>query len=228
MEWTIGWWQVSVQRVYPTTMQLAQTYNHAAPGWHQQLRLLGYRDAYRKLWQSLKTANVLPDWKDNSTICDYGIGTAAFSLAFAQTVNHTVQITGVDLSSEMLNQAHQQLSHAKVPHQLCQSDVNTLPLADHAFDGGMSAHMLEHLPDPAQGLREMVRVLHWGAPLVLVVTRSGLPGRLIQWHWGNRCFRPEDLSALMQKAGLSHIQFFSFPVGLARLTSIACIGFRRT
>lgn len=99
-----------------------------------------------------------------------GIGTAAFSLAFVQTVNCTVQITGVDLSSEMLNQAHQQLTHAKVPHQLCQSDVNTLPFADQVFDGGMSAHMLEHLPDPAQGLREMVRVLYLGAPLVLVVT----------------------------------------------------------
>ncbi len=180
MEWTIGWWQVSVQRVYPTTTQLSQTYNHAAPRWHQQLCLLGYRDAYRKLWQSLKTANVLPDWKDNSTICDCGIGTATFSLAFAQTLNPTVQITGVDLSSEMLDQAHQQLSHAKVPHQLCQSDVNTLPFADHAFDGVISAHMLEHLPDTAQGLREMVRVLQPSAPLVLVVTRSGLLGTLIE------------------------------------------------
>jgi hypothetical protein len=49
----------------------------------------------------------------------------------------------------------------------------------------------------------------------------------IQWHRGNRCFRPEDLSAIMQKAGLSHVQFFSFPVRLAHLTNIACIGFRR-
>ncbi|HTL89021.1 MAG TPA: class I SAM-dependent methyltransferase [Leptolyngbya sp.] len=228
MEWTIGWWQVSVQRVYPTTTQLAQTYNHAASRWHQQLRLLGYRDAYRKLWQTLKTANVPPDWKDNSTICDCGIGTAAFSLSFAQNMNPTVRITGVDLSPEMLNQAHHQLSHAQISHQLCQKDVNALPFADRTFDGVISAHMLEHLPDPAQGLEEMVRVLRLGAPLVLVVTRSSLLGRLIQWHWGNRCFCPEELLVLMQKAGFSHVQFFSFPVGLARLTSIACIGFRRT
>lgn len=228
MEWTIGWWQVSVQRVYPTTRRLSQTYNRAADRWHQQLRLLGYRDAYRKLWQFIKTADVLPLWQDNISLCDCGIGTAAFSLAFVQTIHSTVHITGVDLSSEMLNQAHQQLARVGVPHHLCQSDVNTLPFADCAFDAVMSAHMLEHLSDPAQGLREMVRVLRPGAPLVLVVTRSSLPGTLIQWHWGNRCFHREELSILMDKAGLSHVQFFSFPVGLARLTSLACIGFRRT
>ncbi|WP_250126291.1 class I SAM-dependent methyltransferase [Chroococcidiopsis sp. CCMEE 29] len=227
MEWTIGWWQVSVQRVYPTTTQLSQTYNRAASGWHQQLRLLGYRDAYQKLWQLIKTANVLPLKKDNITLCDCGIGTAAFSLAFTQTIHSTAHISGVDLSVEMLNQAHQQLTQAKVSHQLCQSDVNALPFADEAFDAVISAHMLEHLSNPAQGLREMVRVLRPGAPLVLVVTQSSLPGILIQWHWGNRCFHPKELLALMHEVGLSQVQFFSFPPGLAHLASIACVGFRR-
>ena len=31
----------------------------------------------------------------------------------------------------------------------------------------------------------------------------------------------------MQEAGLLNLQFISFPVGLARLSSMACIGFRR-
>jgi demethylmenaquinone methyltransferase/2-methoxy-6-polyprenyl-1,4-benzoquinol methylase len=127
----------------------------------------------------------------------------------------------------MLNTAHQQLSRANVSHQICQSDVNTLPFADEFFDAVISAHMLEHLPDPMQGLQEMVRVLRPAAPLVLVVTRSGLFGSLIQWHWGNRCFNPEELSALMHEAGLTNLQFVSFPIGLARFTSIACVGFRR-
>jgi demethylmenaquinone methyltransferase/2-methoxy-6-polyprenyl-1,4-benzoquinol methylase len=162
------------------------------------------------------------------TLCDCGIGTAAFSLAFAQTINPTVLITGVDLSSEMLKQAHQQLTQAEVSHQLCQSDVTTLPFADAAFDGVISSHMLEHLSAPVPGLREMVRVLRPGAPLVLVVTRSGLLGALIQWHWGNRCFHSEELLTLMDESGLSHVQFLSFSIGLARLTSVACIGFRRT
>ena len=155
MEWTIGWWQVSVQRVYPTTTQLSQTYNQAASWWHQHLRLLGYRGAYRQLWRSLKNANV--------------------------------------------------------------------------FDCVIiSAHMLEHLPEPIQGLQEMVRILRPGAPLILVVTQSGLLGWLIQWYWGNRCFSQKELSVLMSETGLINLQFVPFPFGLARFTSLACIGFRRS
>lgn len=226
MEWTIGWWQVSVQRIYPTTTQLSQTYNQAASWWHQHLRLLGYSHAYRELWRSLKNNNILPHWKDNSILCDCGIGTAAFSLTFAQTINPTTHVTGVDISTKMLNTAHQQLSQANIRHQICQGDVNTLPFRDECFDMVMSAHMLEHLPNPAKGLQEMVRVLRLGAPLVLVVTRSGLLGSLIQWHWGNYCFNPEELSTLMQAAELINLQFVPFPIGLARFTSMVCIGFR--
>jgi len=85
------------------------------------------------------------------------VGCQQLVSAFAQTVNSAVQ-TGVDLLSEMLNIAYQQLRQAKPCHQLYQSDVNTLP-SDENFDAVISAHMLEHLPNPAQGLREMVRVL---------------------------------------------------------------------
>jgi len=60
------------------------------------------------------STDILSHFKENSTICDRGIGTAAFSLAFAQTITPTTHITGVDLSSEMLNKAHQQLSQATV------------------------------------------------------------------------------------------------------------------
>lgn len=62
----------------------------------------------------------------------------------------------------MLNIADQQLSQANISHQLCQSDVNTLPFAEKCIDGVISAYMLEHLPNPAQGLQEMVRVLEYG------------------------------------------------------------------
>lgn len=227
MEWTFGWWQISVQRVYPTTQQLSQTYNQAASWWHQHLRLLGYGHAYRALWRSLENIGMLSLWKDNSQICDCGIGTAALSLSLVQTIHSILQITGVDISSEMLNTAHQKLSSAKVVHQLCQSDVRKLPFGDRSFEGIISAHMLEHLPDPKQGLQEMVRILRPNAPLVLIVTRTGLLGTLIQWHWGNRCFSQKELSALMQEVGLVNLKFIQFPVGLARLSSMACIGFRR-
>lgn len=227
MEWTIGWWQVSVQRVYPTNEQLSQTYSKAAFWWHQHLRLLGYQHAYRQLWRSLKTTNALPDWEGNLAICDCGIGTAAFSLAFAQAITPQARIAGVDLSAKMLNTAHQKLTQANIHHQIFHSDVKRLPFADRSFDGVISAHMLEHLADPEQGLREIVRVLRPGAPLVLVVTQTGLLGWLIQCGWGNRCFSREQLSALMHEIGLINLQFVTFPFSIARFTSMACVAYRR-
>ncbi|MGB6298929.1 MAG: class I SAM-dependent methyltransferase [Rivularia sp. (in: cyanobacteria)] len=228
MEWTIGWWRLSLQRVYPTVAQLSQSYDEAAFEWHEHLHLLGYCHAYRELWKSLKDADIMPHWQDNLAICDCGIGTAAFSLAFAQTINPKTHITGVDISSGMLKIADQKLSLANVSHQICQSDMRRLPFANECFDGVISAHMLEHLPNPKQGLKEIVRVLRPGAPLILAVTQSNLIGRLIQWHWGNRCFSQEELSELMYQAGLTNLQFFPFPMGLTRLTSFVCIGFKNS
>ncbi len=226
LEWTIGWWRVSLQRVYPTVAQLSQTYDKAALQWHEHLRLLGYCHAYDRLWKTLKDADLLPHWQDNLKICDCGIGTAAFSLAFARAIAPKAHITGVDVSPQMLKIARQKLSQANISHQIYQSDLRKLPFADECFDGVISAHVLEHLPDPEQGLKEIVRVLRPGTPLILAVTRSSLMGRLIQWHWGNRCFSQQELSELMSEAGLTNLQFFPFPVGLTRLTSFVCIGFK--
>ena len=173
MEWTIGWWQISVQRIYPTSQDLAKTYNQAAWWWHQHLQILGYGRAYRQLWKSLKLEGYLPDWSEPATICDCGIGTAAFSLALMTTMNSKIQMVGVDLSSAMLQKARQGLTQTGADHYLCRSDVRHLPFAGDFFQAVISAHMLEHLPNPGEGLQEMYRVLRPGAPLILVVTRSG-------------------------------------------------------
>jgi len=134
-------------------------YNTAAPYWRHHLQWLGYSRAYTKLFQSLQHSGVLTHLQERSTVCDCGIGIAALSLALAQTVTARLDITGIDISLEVLRQAHQLLDRAGVNHQPCQSDVNAIPYGDRTFDLVMSAHMLEHLPDSSTGLREMVRVL---------------------------------------------------------------------
>jgi demethylmenaquinone methyltransferase/2-methoxy-6-polyprenyl-1,4-benzoquinol methylase len=202
-------------------------YNTAAPYWHRHLHLLGYTRAYTKLFQLLQQSGVLDPLKNGSTICDCGIGSAAFSLAFAQTVPIKAQISGVDVSPEMLEKAHQLLNQASVNHQLHQSDVRALPFSDSTFDLVMSAHMLEHLPNPVQGLQEMVRVLRPGAPLILAVTRPGPLGSLIQWYWGNHCLSSKVLAEIMTEAGLANVRIYQFTAGLSRWTSVACVGFKQ-
>ncbi|PMB09479.1 SAM-dependent methyltransferase [Fischerella thermalis CCMEE 5273] len=227
MEWTIGWWQISIQRVWPTNEQLTRMYNQAAPDWHHLVQHFGVSRAYAKLFQSLQQSAVLDHLRDGSTVCDCGIGTGAFSLALAKTVSSKIQVIGVDISSQMLAKAHQHFLQTGVNHQIYQGDVNTLAFHDKTFDLVISAHMIEHLPNPTVGLQEMVRVLHPGAPLILAVTRPGLLGFWFQWRWGNTCLAPKVLAKMMSEAGLTNIRFYEFTFGLSHFTSITCVGFKK-
>ncbi|PIG90531.1 class I SAM-dependent methyltransferase [Gloeocapsopsis sp. IPPAS B-1203] len=225
MQWVIGWWQISIQRVCPTNDQLRQMYNKAAPRWHAYLQLFGYHRAYVKLFRSLQKCGMLT-LSDRSSVCDCGIGTGALSLSLAQTVDH-LKIVGVDISPAMLAKARQLLNQAEVNHQVCQGDVRLLPFNDNTYDLVMSAHMLEHLPNPDRGIQEMVRVLRPKAPILIVVTLSGLLGSLIQLQWGNDCLTPEILVAMMTKAGLTDIHCYPLTGGFPHWSSIACLGFKK-
>jgi demethylmenaquinone methyltransferase/2-methoxy-6-polyprenyl-1,4-benzoquinol methylase len=136
-------------------------------------------------------------------------------------------VTGVEISPKMLDTAQHLLQNAGVNPQVCQADINALPLGDNTFDLVIGAHVLEHLPNPAVGLQEMVRGLRKGAPLILAVTRPGLLGFWIQWHWGNICLARQDLTKMMTEAGLTNIRFYPFSFGLSHWTSIAYVGFKK-
>ncbi len=73
----------------------------------------------------------------------------------------------------------------------------------------------------------MVRVLQPGTPLILVVTRPGLLGSLIQLYWVNGCLAPKVLAEMMTEVGLSKIRFYLFNLGLSRWMSIACMGLKK-
>ena len=99
-----------------------------------------------------------------------------------------------------------------------------LPFAEDSFDLAMAAHVLEHLPNPVAGIQEMLRVLRPGAPLLLSVTRSGLPAMLLQLRWGNGSFRPQTIVEMMTEAGLVNCRAYRYPAGLSRWTSVAYVG----
>jgi SAM-dependent methyltransferase len=144
----------------------------------------------------------------------------------AKAVPYQLPICGVDLSDTMVATARSLLCQAGVTAQVHQQDIRGLPYADNTFDLTMSAHMLEHLPDPGVGLREMIRVLRPGAPVLLAVTRFGPLGALLHLRWGNRSFTSEALSACLAETGLKDIRFYPFTTGWSRWTSFACLGFR--
>src|ERR1700729_1250226 len=73
------------------------------------------------------------------------------------------------------------------------ADAQALPLASASVDAALAMHMLYHVPEPAQAVAELARVLHPDGQLVTAV--SG-PNHLAEAH---------DLWVpLLVEAGLDH------------------------
>ncbi len=74
---------------------------------------------------------------------------------------------GVDIADSMLATAGRAATAAGLEPELVQGNLERLPLADADFDLVVSIQVLEHLLDPAAGVRELARVLRPGGTLLL-------------------------------------------------------------
>lgn len=77
-------------------------------------------------------------------------------------------VLGVDPAPAQLSYARQRISHARV--RFLQGDAQALPLPDASVDAAVMALVLFFVPDPLQGVREMVRVVQCG-------------GTVAAYHW---------------------------------------------
>jgi SAM-dependent methyltransferase len=130
----------------------------------------------------------------------------------------------MDISAPMLAHAQENLKHRCATLGLQRGDIRRLPFADASFDAVIFAHVLEHLPDPIATLREMVRVLKPGAPLIGSVTRKGLGQLLLSLRWHNRGYAAHHLDACLQAAGLVAVESFDYGTGWSKWMCIAAIG----
>lgn len=76
---------------------------------------------------------MLAHLQNDSTVCDCGIGSAAFSLALAKAVPVRLKITEVDISSVMVSIARQNLDRAGVNACIKCRDVRALQFEDNTF-----------------------------------------------------------------------------------------------
>lgn len=99
-------------------------------------------------------------------LLDVGTGTALIPLEYCRQES-SGQITAIDLAREMLSLAEQNVTRAglsdRISLQLC--DSKQLPFIDGRFDAVISNSIIHHIPDPADCLREMARVLAPGGLL---------------------------------------------------------------
>ena len=84
------------------------------------------------------------------------------------------QITALDLSPRMLEQAKRRAEREHVEVDLQLGDAQALPFADASFDTVIATFVFCSVPDPVQGLREAARVLApFGQLLLLEHVLSG-------------------------------------------------------
>ncbi|WP_406172163.1 methyltransferase domain-containing protein [Streptomyces sp. NBC_00996] len=109
--------------------------------------------------------------------CGAGPALAAFARRFPQA-----HLTGLDRSEQALDTARERLQHRSGIVELASVDLREkLPLAEASVDAVISSNLLECLPDPAQLLKEIWRVLRPGGRAVLshsdfdAIVISGVP-----------------------------------------------------
>ncbi|MGB5973639.1 MAG: class I SAM-dependent methyltransferase, partial [Nodosilinea sp.] len=103
-------------------------------------------------------------------------------------------------------------------------NIRRLPFADASFDAVIFAHVLEHMAEPVETLREMIRVLKPGAPLIGSVTRKGLGQALMSLHWHNRGYTSNQIDSFLQATGLEAVNSFDYGAGWSKWMCLAAVG----
>lgn len=114
----------------------------------------------------------------SDTIADVGCGNGMY-LAELTGRGLPGRVLGVDLSLGMLAAARQRTATAAGPGTsaarvaLAAGDATALPLRDGVADLTLAAHMLYHVPEPADAVRELRRVTRPGGRVVIVLNGAG-------------------------------------------------------
>jgi SAM-dependent methyltransferase len=140
------------------------------------------------------------DVRGCKSILDAGCGNGRYTRFLVRHADADAVITSFDLSQRMLKRARRRLHQTRVSHVA--ADLTRLPYADASFDAIVCGWVLEHLPDPRPGLRELARVLRPGGKLLLLVTEDTLMGSMCSRMWHCRTHNRAELRQVCRECGL--------------------------
>jgi SAM-dependent methyltransferase len=140
------------------------------------------------------------DVRGCNSILDAGCGNGRYTHFLLREADSEARITGFDYSQQMLRRARTRLNNPRATHVA--ADLARLPYGDASFDAAVCGWVLEHLPDPRPGLRELARVLKPASKLLLMATEDTLTGALCSRLWHCRTYNREDLKRTCQSCGL--------------------------
>jgi SAM-dependent methyltransferase len=133
-------------------------------------------------------------------ILDAGCGNGRYSVHLLKTADADATLTAFDLSQGMLARARKRVGSERVA--FAAADVTKLPYRTGAFDAAICGWVLEHLPDPRPGLRELARVLQPNGKLLLMCTEDTFFGAWCSRLWHCRTYNRRELRGACAECGL--------------------------
>ena len=164
--------------------------------------------------------------KRGDRVLEVGVGTGINAALYPRDC----AVTGIDLSSSMLEKAHDRIARKGVRNvRLMQMDAANLKFADDTFDIVYAPYVISVVPDPVAVTREMVRVCRPGGRIVIL---NHFRSKSRVGAWLERLIAPItpyigfksdlDLPAFLVQAGLKPISIEK--VNVPRIWSlVTCI-----
>ena len=113
----------------------------------------------------------------NDTVLEVGIGTGLNLPLYPPAC----RLTGIDLSSEMLDKAVERAQKLAMPGVVLKvMDATSMDFGDNEFDSAVATYTISAVPDPIGVLREMRRVVKPGGVIVILNHF-----RSERWMWGH-------------------------------------------
>lgn len=118
-------------------------------------------------------------------VLEAGCGIGAQTVILAKN-NPDAEITSVDVSSESLEKARQNIEKKRIKNvRFLQADIFSLPFEDNTFDHIFICFVLEHLQNPEEALKSLKKALKPGGTVTV-----------IEGDHGSCYFHPEGEKAL--------------------------------
>jgi arsenite methyltransferase len=110
----------------------------------------------------------LGEIREGESVLDIGCGGGVDSMVAAATTGPTGRVVGIDISSEMVERARQNLGLTNLKNVSFQeSSAENLPFPDQDFDVVISSGVFNLVPDKLESLREVFRVMKHGGRLMM-------------------------------------------------------------
>lgn len=201
--WLLRWLIVTTEGVFLGRRVVVWLYDRAAGEYDDIKQFDPDSESAFVAWP---LARRLLGWAE-PLVLDVATGTGRLPTFLLQEPLFTGRVVGLEASREMLRRAAAKLDGQRDRVAWVRQSAQRLPFPDEAFAAVTCLEALEFLPDAAEALSEMVRVLEPGGYL-LATRRCGPDEHLFLTHALSR----EELERILVGLGLVEVQLLPWQV----------------